>query len=552
MTIYNGTPGNDPVIGTLGADNEFFGFGIGLDTLTGGNQRDIFHMNYDLGHVDIIDGGAGQDLVDYSGANRGLEIHLGVGGAPGIVRYVVTTTISVTISGDPANPWPVITPNTVTHELATLINIEDVVGTNYNDTITGTFGDNVLDGGSGDDLLKGHAGNDTLLGGLGNDSLFGGTGANTLDGSGGNDTITLLFEHTGSSADLDTIVGGDGIDTLAFEDNFSGDYGVAVTLATATEQGVVASLRYDSTGFMNSQRSEASVTGIENVTGTDAGDAIKGNAEANVLNGMAGDDFLAGGNGQDTINGGTGDDFIQSGGDRVTDLVNGGAGTDTISYQSTSTFNPQVGPGVRVTLADGGAEGSATMLYSSTGANGFPTLTTVLEDRLISIENVTGSDASDTITGNGVANELIGGRGQDTLSGMGGTDILDGGAGRDTLTGGANNDTFRFSHSGIGADADRITDFVSDHDKIDFSPFFSHAFEFHNGSNNNTPPPEFIGSQAFSGDGNELRIFTNSAGQTVIQLDIDQRFDTDEESIFGTTDIEIIVTGAVSQNDFLF
>jgi Ca2+-binding RTX toxin-like protein len=152
------------VIGTLGADNEFFGFGFGLDTLTGGNQRDIFHMNYDLGHVDIIDGGAGQDLVDYSGANRGLEIHLGVGGAPGIVRYVVTTPPNVMLSGDPANPWPVITENTVTHELTTLINIEDVVGTNYNDTITGTFGDNVLDGGSGDDLLKGYAGNDTLLG----------------------------------------------------------------------------------------------------------------------------------------------------------------------------------------------------------------------------------------------------------------------------------------------------------------------------------------------------------------------------------------------------
>jgi Ca2+-binding RTX toxin-like protein len=298
---------------------------------------------------------------------------------------------------------------------------------------------------------------------------------------------------------------------------------------------------------MNGERPEASVTGIENVTGTGAGDVIQGNAEANVLNGMAGDDLLAGGGGQDTINGGTGDDSIQSAGDRVTDLVNGGSGTDTISYQPTSTFNPQVGPGVRVTLADGGAEGSAIMIYSNgTG------LTSVTEDRLISIENVTGTDASDTITGNGVANELIGARGQDTLSGMGGTDILDGGAGRDTLTGGANNDTFRFSHSGIGADADHITDFASGHDKIDFSPFFSHAFEFHNGSNNNRPPPEFIGSQAFSGDGNELRIFTNSAGQTVVQLDIDQRFDTDEESIFGTNDIEIIVTGAVGQNDFLF
>ncbi len=546
MTAYNGTAGNDTQIGTNDQDNDFVGFGIGLDTLTGGNRRDVFHLNYDLGAVDVVDGGAGQDAVDYGAAARGLEIHLGVGGAPGIVRYVVNT-ITVTVSGDPNNSFPVLTVHTITHELATLINIEDVIGTSYADTITGTFGDNVLDGGAGNDLLKGYSGNDTLLGGAGNDSLFGGTGANTLDGGSGNDTITLLLEHNPLAANRDTIEGGDGSDTLAFEETMFGAYGVAVTLATAAEDGLVSSLRYDATGFMNSQRSEASVTGIENVTGTDAGDAIKGNAGANVLNGMGGDDHLAGGGGQDTIYGGNGNDFIQSTGDGVTDYVNGGAGTDTISYQPTSNINSQNGPPVFVTLADGGAEGSATMIYT----NGLE-LNLVVEDRLISIENVSGTNASDNITGNGAANELSGWRGQDTLNGAGGNDVLDGGAGRDVLTGGVNNDTFRFSHSGIGAEADRITDFLSGSDKIDFSPFYSQAFEFHNDSNNDTPPPEFIGSQAFSGDGNELRVFTNSAGQTVVQLDLDQRFDTDEELIFGTTDIEIIVTGAVGQNDFLF
>ena len=516
-----------------------------MDTLTGGNQRDVFRLSFDLGPRDVIDGGSGQDLVDYSAMPRGLEIHLGVGGAPGIVRYVVTTT-SVTFSGDPANPFPTLTINTAIHELATLINIEDVIGTIYGDTISGTFGANVLDGGRGDDKLMGHAGDDTLLGGLGNDQLFGGTGANTIDGGGDNDTITLQLEHTGLNANRDTISGGDGTDTLAFEENMSGAYGVAVTLATAAEDGLVSSLRYDATGFMNSQRSEASFTGIENVTGTGAGDAIKGNAEANVLNGMGGDDHLAGGAGQDTINGGAGNDFIQSGGDGVTDLVNGGAGIDTISYQPTSNVNPQNGPPVFVTLADSG-EGAANMLNVS-GFN----VTSVLEDRLVSIENVDGTDAADTITGNSVANELSGWRGQDTLNGAGGNDILDGGADRDFLTGGANDDIFRFSFSGIGNQADRITDFVSGDDKIDFSPFYSRAFEFHNDSNNDTPPPEFIGSQAFSGDGNELRVVTNSFGQTVVQLDLDQRWDTDEESIFGFNDIEIIVTGMVVESDFLF
>ncbi len=168
----------------------------------------------------------------------------------------------------------------------------------------------------------------------------------------------------------------------------------------------------------------------------------------------------------------------------------------------------------------------------------------MLEERLISIENVIGTDLADTITGNGTGNELIGGFGRDTLSGAGGDDILDGGAGRDTLTGGADRDTFRVSHIGIGSDADRITDFASGQDKIDFSPFFSRAFDFHV-ANEDLPPPDVIGSQAFSGAGNELRLFTNSSGQSVVQVDLDG-------GGLGMNDIEIFVTGVVSVNDFLF
>jgi Ca2+-binding RTX toxin-like protein len=190
------------------------------------------------------------------------------------------------------------------------------------------------------------------------------------------------------------------------------------------------------------------------------------------------------------------------------------------------------------------------MIYTSVGSNGIPNIYSVTEDRLVSIENVTGSNLADTITGNSQDNELSGGFGQDTLRGMGGEDILDGGAGRDTLTGGTQADTFRFSHVGVGADADRITDFVSGQDMIDFSPFYSQAFAFHNSNNNSNPPPEFIGSQAFTGSGNELRMFTNTAGETVIQINLYEDFDGGVG--FGANDIEIVVVGTVSVNDFLF
>ena len=60
-------------------------------------------------------------------------------------------------------------------------------------------------------------------------------------------------------------------------------------------------------------------------------------------------------------------------------------------------------------------------------------------DFLSSIENVIGTDYSDTLSGDGFDNVLEGGLGNDTLSGAAGNDVLDGGGGNDTLSGGAGN-----------------------------------------------------------------------------------------------------------------
>lgn len=59
----------------------------------------------------------------------------------------------------------------------TLTSIENVIGSNGNDTITGTAYRNDLDGGGGDDML---------IGGGGIDDYYGGAGFDTLDLSGSN------------------------------------------------------------------------------------------------------------------------------------------------------------------------------------------------------------------------------------------------------------------------------------------------------------------------------------------------------------------------------
>ncbi|MGB3655366.1 MAG: GDSL-type esterase/lipase family protein, partial [Rivularia sp. (in: cyanobacteria)] len=65
----------------------------------------------------------------------------------------------------------------------TLININNIVGTAYNDRLTGNANNNIIEGGAGDDLIVGNQGEDTLTGGIGRDTFVLTTGQGT-------DTIT--------------------------------------------------------------------------------------------------------------------------------------------------------------------------------------------------------------------------------------------------------------------------------------------------------------------------------------------------------------------------
>jgi hypothetical protein len=65
--------------------------------------------------------------------------------------------------------------------------IENAIGGNADDFISGNYLDNRLEGGGGDDFLLGGAGDDILLGGAGMDFLWAGSGKDQLDGSAGLD-----------------------------------------------------------------------------------------------------------------------------------------------------------------------------------------------------------------------------------------------------------------------------------------------------------------------------------------------------------------------------
>jgi large repetitive protein len=137
MATINGTGGNDSLPGTSVAD-DIFG-GLGNDTLAG------------LGGADLIDGGDGIDTASYATASGGVTVSL------------LTNLASGPDGAD------------------TLVSIENLIGSNSADVLTGNGDANVLFGGTGNDTINGNAGDDVIRGGTGNDSLIAGDGIDTAD-----------------------------------------------------------------------------------------------------------------------------------------------------------------------------------------------------------------------------------------------------------------------------------------------------------------------------------------------------------------------------------
>jgi len=156
----NGSEGNDLLNGGLGDD--VLKGNAGNDTLTGGEGNDRL-----LGGAgdDVLNGGNGRDWAGYWDA-------------------IASVSLNLTLTGK---------QNTAGAGIDTLTAIENLIGSNFNDTFIGNHLAN---------QLIGEKGNDNLSGGLGDDVLIGGAGYDTLTGGPGKDRF--LFE-TVRGAGVDNI-----------------------------------------------------------------------------------------------------------------------------------------------------------------------------------------------------------------------------------------------------------------------------------------------------------------------------------------------------------
>lgn len=330
--LLRGTSFADYLAGAPGNDR-IQGFG-GNDFILGGTGNDTIEAGDGDDHIDT---GTGDDWID--GGDGGDHITGGDG-----FDTVTYLNSEVSVRADLESRI-----GQGGHAQGdTFIGIEALVGSRFADKLGGDAGDNRLEGRVGNDVLEGRAGNDTLLGDEGDDILIGGAGADILDGGANSDTADYSF----------------------------GTMGISISLAAGTAHGG------DAEGDV--------LIGIENLTGTDAGDVLEGDKGANVLIGGRGNDILIGGAGDDTLIGGRGADQLV-----------GGSGFDIAGYTMSAE-------GVVVDMANGAAGGGDA-----------------LGDTFSGIEIVLGSYHDDIIRGDAGDNRIHGGRGADIIDGRGGFDIAD-------------------------------------------------------------------------------------------------------------------------------
>lgn len=158
---------------------------------------------------------------------------------------------------------------------------DELLGSEYDDTIHGGLGDDILSGFGGRDLLYGGNGNDSISGGNHHDTIFGGSGDDSIEGDAGKDSIVA-----GSGDDY--VSGGDWHDSI-----WGG-------------------------------------TGSDSLYGDGGNDEIYGEEGDDFIFGGEGNDTLDGGLGINQVFGGAGNDFII--GNSIDDIIDGGLGVDTLSF----------------------------------------------------------------------------------------------------------------------------------------------------------------------------------------------------------------------------
>ena len=276
-TRFEGGAGNDTL--SAGGGNDTLIGGSGTNTLNGQAGDDTFIGG---NGIDAFNGGAGFDTVIYDFYTHGF-----------IVDMLNTANSNYDATGD------------------SFVSIEQIISTDFDDTLRGSNDGETFRAGDGGDVLLGRDGDDTLFGDGGDDLMIGGDGGDTLRGGAGFDIVSYQTASTGVTVDLTNLAANTG--------EAAGDSYAAIEQYRGGD--------FDDTFVLDGSNAD--------VRGMDGNDTLTGGIGRNSLYGDAGDDVLNGGGDRDRLVGGTGDDTLDGGtgidrlyGDAGEDILRGGLDND--------------------------------------------------------------------------------------------------------------------------------------------------------------------------------------------------------------------------------
>lgn len=394
--------GNDVIVDN--AANNLLDGGRGSDTYRFGPsaaaQEDV------VGEF-VADGGAGIDTLDFSPLGN-------------------TDPVTVNLTNDTPNALASHTNRIVrTRAAGEAAAIENIIGGEADDILTGNARMNRIEGRGGNDRIFGLDNRDQLLGGSGADTISGGEGPDTLDGGDGGDLMegnsgddTYLFQSAAAPQfDVVNEHPAEGNDTLDFSPLAANDP-VNVTLG-----GTLFVVLASHTNRQVITTSTDTTSNLENAKGGAGNDLLQDSAIDNTLQGGPGDDVYR---------------FTATSTAFQLDLVGetAGQGADTLDFGLQGANDP-----VSVDLTSNApailAEQTQRRVRTAPGTSS------------ADIENAIGSAGSDTLLGNAANNRLEGGLGNDQLDGRAGDDLLIGGDG---------NDVYLFGPSDPGGEDDTVSE----------------------------------------------------------------------------------------------
>ena len=328
MATITGTAGDDSLVGT-DEQGDLFILTTGADTLIGGPGGGAL--------ANSAEGLIWNDIV--------VDLAAGTITAPGLVQSVSGVS-SIDIKNLRGSP-----------------DIGDV-------TLIGDAGSNDFDVfRAGSAVLEGGEGADRLSLGYADGSMSGGAGDDDLSSSGGNDNFI-------------TLEGGSGFDRF-----YAFAYFWDTTLISHTAGETVVSIDGNTITLLDeieaflfyesSVSHDELISALSPLTGTDAGEALTGTPERNLLEALGGNDWITATTGADSID--------------------GGAGTDMLSFLNVSEVTVNLGAGNAVINASSRGESLREI------------------QQISNIENITGSSDNDILVGDAGANLLRGLGGRDSF-----------------------------------------------------------------------------------------------------------------------------------------